>query len=227
MVGIPRRLMRCGIAAALGALVLAPLNAAQASTTNSDTYSKSWTFVSDPLGACITVKVSGTINYSTSITTTGSGKVSITTYNVINIKLTSPKLTATVSPYTPSYGCYTTSATLYKLSMGQHWSGYSCSWNPSISVSAPWGFSVGGWPSCGTRSQATYSTSYGSGSTYTQNNTGSPATFPNKSVGGALPPSVCYGVYVNVTAYYNSSTSDSFSAADGQSAKEVCLTPVN
>jgi hypothetical protein len=40
------------------------------------------------------------------------------------------------------------------MEMGQDWTGYSCSFNPSISVSIRWVISVGFWPSCGNRTQA-------------------------------------------------------------------------
>lgn len=36
-----------------------------------------------------------------------------------------------------------------KLNLGMHARGYTCRFNPSISVSAPWGVSVSAWPSCG------------------------------------------------------------------------------
>jgi len=57
--------------------------------------------------------------------------------------------------------------------MTQLWSGWSCSFNPSISASLPWGISVGGWPSCGNRNRARHGTSYGASSFYEQFNSGS------------------------------------------------------
>jgi len=55
-------------------------------------------------------------------------------------------LTAKVHAY--NKGRCTGSAKLRKISMGQFWTGYSCSFNPSLSASAPWGVGIGGWPSC-------------------------------------------------------------------------------
>src|SRR5262249_56321815 len=92
-----------------------------------------------------------------------------------NQKLTAPKLTADVHTY--GGGSCIGPSTVTKLSMTQYWTGYACSFNPSLSVSVPWGISFGGWPSCSDRNRAHHASSYGSGAAFTQNNTGSPTKF--------------------------------------------------
>jgi hypothetical protein len=138
-----------------------------------------------------------------------------------NIKLTAPKITADIHTY--GGGSCIGPATVNKLTMGQYWTGYSCVFNPSLSVSIPWGISFGGWPSCGNRHRAGFSTTYNTtSSVYTQNNSGSPTGFGN--VASAVRSNhPCYGVFISAVAYVGSS-SDSFGASSGSSSRRVCLT---
>lgn len=100
--------------------------------------------------------------------------------------------------------------------MTQLWPGWSCSFNPSLSASLPWGISFGGWPSCGNRHRARHGSSYGAASFYEQFNSGSHTAFGNYT---GFPPSIpCDGVFVTATMYQHN-ISDSFSAG----AREVCL----
>jgi hypothetical protein len=130
-------------------------------------------------------------------------------------------------------GCnFNRSASVTSLDEAQYWSGYDCSFTPSISVSYPWGFSVGGWPDCGNRARAWWSTSYGSGSHFEQFNTGNPTpdTFRNEYVtppigGSPEPAGPCYGVYVTSTIKLHTGStwiSDSFSVSKSE-AQQVCV----
>jgi len=196
---------------------LVPAHAA-ASRSNVDTYDKSWTFASADLSRCVKFRATGSITYDTYIYRG--------IYYVSNIELSSPKLTANVTGWSPTAGCYTTSATLTKLTMVQHWTGYACDYNPSISVSLPFSVGVSFWPSCGNRNQATFSTTYAvTSSTYTQSNSGSPVDFGYKAYGAKPSSGPCFGVFVSAVAYRGSS-SDSYSAGGEVVARQVCLSPV-
>jgi hypothetical protein len=196
---------------AIGVLALSPVlvstGGAQAAANKSVSFNKSWTFKSKAIGACVTFRVTGKIVYRA--VTNGHGSVFWS-----NQQLNAPKLTANVTAY--NGGSCSGPEILSKISMGQLWTGYSCSFNPSLSVSVPWGLSVGGWPNCGSRKRASHSSSYGRGGSYTQNNTGSPTKFGNFT--GSTSHEPCYGVYVSSTDY-KGNTSDSFSSG----AREVCL----
>jgi hypothetical protein len=182
------------------------------------TYSKSWTFKSVPLGRCVFITASGSVTYTTSSVFSG-GHAGFTTYYWKSQKLTAPKLTISTTAMGTKASCLA-SATVTKATLDQHWAGYSCSFNPSISASVPWGISVSAWPGCSSRTQGHYSTTYSTtASTYTQNNTGSKLTFADwNSLSSSAP---CYGVFPSIVIYSGSS-SDSFGAGDGVSG-QVCL----
>jgi hypothetical protein len=183
-------------------------------------YNKSWTWKSHALGTCTVLRVTGYFKY-----TTKTGR-----YNVqyVNQVVNSPRLTAYVDGL--RNGHCTRSANVSKYQIAQHWTGYSCSFNPHISVSATiTGLSVGisGWPSCGNRNQAIYSTGYGSGNHAIQDNTGSPIAFGDTTSYGSPaspPPLVCYGVYPSAEIW-KPHHSDSFGVGNLHKSGKVCLTP--
>jgi hypothetical protein len=196
------------ILVAVTGLAAGTLSSAQAAASKSVSFNKSWTFKSKTVGACVAYKVTGKITYTA--VTNGHNSVFWS-----NQKLVDPVFTAKVTAY--DGGSCIGPKTLTSISMSQHWAGYSCSFNPTLSVSAPFGLSFGGWPSCGSRTLAAHSTSYGLDSSYLQDNSGSHTSFENFT--GSTSHEPCYGVYVSSTAHQGPGTSDSFSS----SAKEVCL----
>lgn len=200
-----RGLWRAALIAAITLLMpLAFEGVASASTNN---YSKAWTFKSSAEGICVIFTVSGNLSYTYNVTSVKS----LTLYHWNNIELNDPKLTAVIHAY--SGGSCSGPALATRLEMGQSWSGYSCSLNPSLSVSFPWGVSFGFWPSCGDRNQVDYATDYSTTATgYTQNNSGNQASFGSYSSQVAYPP--CYGVYIYGTAYEGSSSDSVTSGAD-------------
>jgi hypothetical protein len=102
--------------------------------------------------------------------------------------------------------------------MRQAWTGFACSFNPSLGVSFPWGISFSGWPSCGSRNQLERSTT-GTGvhNHYFQANSGAPGSFGNyTSVATIVAP--CYGVFPTITIHSNGGT-DTFIGG----AQKVCL----
>lgn len=182
-------------------------------------YHNSWLFKSRPLSRCISLATHGTITYTAVTHPNPHDPPPTITFE--NIKLTDPVVTATVT-YLRKSGSCGSRVSLSKVSLGQHWTGYSCSFNPSLSASFPWGVSIGGWPVCGSRNQASYSTGYGSGSFYKQSNSGSPARFGNVTI-SASQTAPSYGVFASVIAYVGSK-SDSYGASNGSGAKKAGLT---
>lgn len=181
-------------------------------------YHNSWLFKSRPLRRCISLATHGTIKYTTVAHPNPRNPPPTMTFE--NIKLTDPVVTATVT-YLKKNGHCGSRDTVSKISLGQHWTGYSCSFNPSLAVSFPWGVSVGGWPSCGSRRQASYSSNYGRSSFYKQSNSGSPTQFGNVTI-DAGQPAPSYGVFASVVAYIGHK-SDSFGASNGSGARKAGL----
>jgi hypothetical protein len=183
-------------------------------------YNEHWSWKSAPLGTCTVLRVTGYFKYST---TTGRNNVQYT-----NQVLYDPRLTAHV--YKLKKGkCTSRPFTVSKFQIAQHWTGYACSFNPSISVSAGIeGLSVGisGWPSCGQRTQAIYSTPYGAGHYAIQDNTGSPVQFGNDTQWGSPgnpPPALCYGVYASAIIW-RPHHSDSFGSGNLHHSAKICFT---
>jgi hypothetical protein len=201
-----------------GGLVLIPHAASAGTTSNTDTLSKSWTFVSKPLSMCVDFTVVGNITYKAT-----ESPNRITSFELKSIHLNDPVLKAVVHGWTLNAGCLAEKRRVSKISIGQHWAGFACSDNPSISVAIPWGVAASAWPTCGSRKQGSYTTSYGAGARFTQNNTGSPATFANVYSQGAKPKD-CYGVFVSAEIF-KGNKSDSYADGQGAAAKQICLTP--
>lgn len=182
------------------------------------TYSKTWIFRSHLIGRCVKLHAYGTIHYKVVII---SPPRQLVEYE--SIKLTNPTISAKI--YHFSRGRCTSRASVSKITLGQDWTGFSCSYNPSLSVSAPWGVSFGAWPSCGNRNQAGHTTTYGRirpRKTYVQGNSGSPTLFGNSTKSQSDTPP-CYGVIATTTAYL-SGKSDSYGASNGRtSSRQVCL----
>lgn len=174
-------------------------------------YSKAWTFHSAPLKLCAYFEVKGSISYTETVAGGSHGSQ----FNYTGITVKNPVVEATMENYngTTCSGSKSTS----KWVMAQSWSGYSCSFNPSISVSAPWGISLSFWPSCSNRDQASYGTSYGSGTKYAQNNSGFDFSYGNYSSASTDTPP-CYGVRVTGTAW-EGNTSDNYQSG----SDSVCL----
>ncbi len=203
------------------ALAASPRQAQQIVLVNKNfsvTYSRSWTFKTSHLHRCVVLTASGTFAYHLKGTEFRSKD-----YEWSHQRLSDPTITASVQNY--SKGKCSGRANVSKISLAQYWTGYGCSYNPSIGFSVPWGISFSLWPNCGDRNQVGYKTHYGRGSRFRQFNSGSPASFGNfsENVGRhskPIPP--CYGVYPATTIYVGNS-SDSYGAGNLHSAGRVCL----
>jgi hypothetical protein len=182
------------LAVAVALIVIRPW-AGGSRTSNTDAYNQSATFVSHNLAICIDAKVSGTITYKAAHSATVKGEqVSLT-----SIQLVDPVMTAAVHVWNQGAGCTTAKATVGEMSLSQHWS------SPN-----------------GDEQLASYRTSYGSGQTFTQNNTGSPSSFANlTSLAGATP--LCYRATIAVQ--YEGHASGSSVDDGGSATTRICLTP--
>ena len=181
------------------------------------TYNKSWTFKSRHLGICVIFDARGNFTYHVTESTEGT-KALVDTWSKQHVN--DPTLEADIHAY--AKGTCTGAATTTSMDMGQQWTGYACSYNPSLAISVPWAISFGFWPSCGDRNMARRHTSYSDGSGYyIQYNSGDPVRIANySSVFGATekPSPPCYGVYVEGTAYEHM-ISDSYQSP----SRRVCL----
>jgi hypothetical protein len=177
------------------------------------TYFAAWTFKDGPLQRCVTYTVAGSIEYDTQVFEP-SGAIEWTDQRL------SPQPTFEASVRAYDGGRCGGTAKLYSISMGQHWSGYSCGFSPSVSFSAPWGIGFSFWPSCGDKSQVGYTSDYGSSSSYTQYTSGvPPVTFGD--YGGLPGQDPCYGLYVNSQNYVSSHTSNIYQSG----VDKLCLAP--
>jgi hypothetical protein len=183
-------------------------------------YSKEFTYKSHDLPVCVKLTAVGQFTYTTTYTV--NGRFAYVSW--IKQKINDP----TLKVVTFEKNC-TTHRSVQKIDIAQHWTGYSCDFNPSISVDLSvtgLSVSVSAWPSCGDRSQAIYATSYGSGWHHNQYNGGSPIGFgdyTDQATGvGLVNPPPCYGVYPRTVFYYKGN-SDSYGAGNINSSSKVCL----
>lgn len=181
-------------------------------------YKKSWAFVSPPLKRCVDITASGTISYTLAKNNGGRGQ---TIDYWTNQKLSAPELAISIVARQKNGSCRW-SARVDAADLRQDWTGYGCSFNPSLGFSAPWGVSFSAWPSCGNRNQVGYkSAPPGRHSSYHQYNTGSPASFGDFSQPFVITTNPCYGLYPTIIISLNGN-SDSYGAGDAKS-KAVCL----
>lgn len=186
-------------------------------------YALKWTWKTRKLGFCIEFTATGAIKYTTTETVDGHSA---------QVTWTKQKLSApTLKEVTFNIRCKKHRVPA-EVDMSQSWTGSSCSFNPSLGFSYPWGIALSGWPGCTKdKNQATYSTTYPPPRTrasyhWTQYNSGSPTGFsdyvdPVTGV-GLLNSPPCYGVYPSATVYHRTA-SDSFGAGNLHSPGKVCL----
>jgi hypothetical protein len=183
-------------------------------------YDAGWTFVSHHLSECMVFRATGHMSYTLWYGTIGHAAE----YFWTNQSLNDPTLNLKVYDYSSKFRDCAGRAYLIETTIAQHWSGYSCSFNPSITISGPWGVGVSGWPDCGNREQAHYAEPYhGKNWTFTQYNSGSKSRFGNYSHLDTFAPP-CYGVFVSGDFKKAANVSDSFGEGNaGADSHKVCL----
>lgn len=200
----------------LASLLLAiqsPAAAGGTWTAKSKWFNRSSTIHFADIDVCARVYVSGTVTYDKYRSTRQ------VRYN--NIRVNNPKVRVYTYDRSGST-CTWTRKTIGKLRINHRWSGYACSFDPSIGVSFPWGISVEGWAGCGNEQQARRQTTYFSNTSYyQQSNSGAPVTFGNEVYGQqSLNAGPCYGVYADITAW---NLSENVSDFNRSSKKQICL----
>ena len=201
---------------------------AQASTPTCDgqtgyqycqSFNFNWTFpstVKDPggLGGTITVDyyLSGHIGYNTH---GAKGGAQWTNQTILD-----PVFKADVYLCVPQ-ACV--ADTVSYLDMTQYWDGYACGFNPSFSLSVPWGISLSGWPTCGDRSLAArvLPIPYGYGHEDVENNSHYPVPIGDYFGTTSSPP--CYGVVISSTIEEPTHVGHSTDAFRSTNRREVCL----
>lgn len=191
--------------------------------SNTDTYSRSGTIPFPENGECIRYIIDGTITYTARKGQKDTGS-NLGTYFLQNIKLKSPRLRVNAVKYdTVTHGCTTRTAKFKGLGVRQVWAGYSCNFNPSISVGLPWGVSFSAWPSCGDKRAASYGSKFTNLTGGTQLRTDSMVKFADYtySLRSTDPRSgPCYGGRVKLALQ-----TGSIDSVKTSPRSKVCLTP--
>lgn len=205
---------------------------ASANTTraNTDSFSFSRTYAFPDMYVCVKYALTATITYNA--VRYGPSASGYTDYRVTNVYVKDVRLTTTQVRYDPVYhSCTTTGVKWKRMEVSQGWAGYSCSFNPTISVSFPWSLSVSFWPGCSNRNQAFYRSTYDSanglaGPSQTQAPAGS-IHYGDKQVAfqaSYLPAPTsgpCYGAHVSQHTYMNG-----IDRIVSHPAVAACLTPL-
>ena len=187
-------------------------------------YFYTWTFVTHKLHRCAKINLNGTITWVNKDTPCPHG-YACAVFKWNDIMLRHPTMSVTVLHQHAHKPICGGRADLQKVTMYQGWTGYACSFNPSLGFAIPWSVSISGWPSCGNRNQVGYTTKpTGQLSVYHQYNSGSPASFGNWSTDGSLPPKhgPCYGGFPSVVLYLPGE-SDSYGAGNIKHSLQICL----
>lgn len=143
---------------------------------------------------CVKVTLSGTLRYIPDGYMSGTGQyISVKK----NPRLVNPKATVRVRS-----SCSGKAKTATKVNVKQFWYYHSCSANPSIGVSYPWGAAASVTPTCGTNKSAYRSTTYPKGSTFEQNVSGTVATWKKKVDTAGPKVYLCVHAASDVTVYY-------------------------
>jgi hypothetical protein len=202
---------------------------ANSSKSNTDTFSVTQAYAFPDNYVCIQYTQSATITYKA--VRYGPTADHMVDYRINSTKVSKIKVTYKMVSYdSVDHHCTTRGVKWKRMVAAQHWSSYSCSWNPQIQVSVPWGIGVGFWPSCGNRKQASWKSTYDkanglAGPSQTQSTTGTikyanhqvayqPSSKPVPKSGG------CHASYVTMHWYLSGND-----VSHNFPSKSMCLTP--
>ena len=198
-----------GIAIAMFASAVVAATPAQANSTTivaqstkSVNYSKTKNIYSPAIKRCIRVTATGKMSVSYLRTTDylGGDYQSLT-----NPKLTSMKLSVVTTKTCSS----STRAAVSKLQMTQAYSYYKCDGDVSYSVGYPWSAGISWTYTCGNVKAMKRTTSYSSGSSFSQSNSNIVGTVHKVSYGvTSSTVTSCVAASALVTAWYPSTNSD-------------------
>lgn len=190
--------------------------------SNTDTYSKTaWQYV-ESKSACLKVTASGNIKYRAKHDWGLLGGVT-DAWTVDRITFSKLKVKAAMYKYDPgNHACTDSRLKVKKLQATGRLRGYSCSYNPSISVSAPWGVGVSFWPSCDDKKAAYLSEKLSNTSSVEVYDEDGRVKFPKQVVfnQGAKPGFRCYGFRTTVRITTGKSTT-----VKTTPRQRICLSP--
>lgn len=109
---------------------------------------------------CVHYRLDGVLNYTANITHTYDSNIDTWLYQQYINHVSFTTMSLTVDGYRPSGSSCTSTRKSWSqaiLKLGAR--GYSCDFNPSVSVSFPWTIGVAAWPSCGNRSLGRFKSS--------------------------------------------------------------------
>lgn len=233
--------LRCvvGLLALAGGLAAASTRAEAAGTLATDkTVSQTDSFTynltqSTGFGTCVRHTVTFTVFYDytrkfAARDQLGAIYIEYFDFTPTKVRVAAPKVVSRVQT-----SCVNATATnLSRLDVTQRFRGFSCSFDPSISVGVPFGVALSAWPSCGNKQVAAYSTANGTAtSSYTQYNSAALVTLGASSYRGWIKSDGtrsiatyvrpdCYGYQLSTTAY-KGGVSDTYNSA----AIQWCLSP--
>ncbi|MEU4997544.1 hypothetical protein [Streptomyces sp. NPDC021622] len=166
---------------------------------NTAGYKRGFEGWSKPLKRCVGVKITGKLRYYTTVESHGE-------LVVTRVKLIKPKVISSTSNRCGRG----VPRKVGKMKLSQRWYDRNCTESTSISVSVPWGASVGSSRTCGTIRRAIRSTTYTKNdSSYYQYNSGAPVTFKAWQLPSRQGKKVCERVDASAVAYVGNK-SDAF-----------------
>jgi len=172
-------------------------------------FGTSGSFVMSGPSFCVRWRIGGVLRYRATVvkevrSTTSPGTVAWG-YSVSNVRLSTNQVE--VNTFVAKSGkCTTTRKKYSKLTIQEKMRGYSCSFNPQISVGAPWSVAFGFWPSCGSKTLANMSaTTDDDSSRFTMTSGAVVVKYKGKQDKGWFPSArsnlkwSCYGANARIT----------------------------
>ncbi|MST33890.1 hypothetical protein GHK86_14325 [Acidimicrobiaceae bacterium USS-CC1] len=168
-------------------------------------YHRAWTVRVTQADRCVRLSATGVFAYEVRPILFGLGHV---WYHVV---LQDPTVHASLHPYR---GCRSRTATAASVHLSQSWSGYRCPYQPQLAANT----GSTDIPACASGDRAEYVTSYGSGSTFSQYNSGAWTYFPGR-FGNSFSARKCFGFGAGVSFTDNGVTT----SAGSPPGSRVCL----
>jgi hypothetical protein len=201
----------------------AAARAASAPRKNTDKVNiTAWKYL-DGLQTCAKVTITGTVKYTAQHWSGIPGGGFTDEWRITKTRLVAPKTTVRLYAYDPGDHACTTRAVKKDLKFTVGFSGYSCKWNPSLSVLLPFSVGINFWPDCANHKVVKGHVSkhhVDHASLYDQDVR---AKFGNQKefTYGGKPPFHCIGALVKVQA--GNASGDDVRVSTGR--KKICLTP--
>jgi len=133
--------------AAMTAVAASPAGA-NTRKANTDSFTRSATVLNASLQTCVHYTITGQLKYVAK--RYGPTAIDHTVeWRLENVRVVVPTLSAQTYKYDPgSHACTTRPQRVNAIEFSERYAGFACDWNPSISISAPWGVGASFWPSC-------------------------------------------------------------------------------